>query len=122
MQEALWVFLVLVVLSALAAVRVVPGEQLVIAGQYLMLRAAAVGVPLEAVYFTLLAWGLRANGGAPRGWYWRSFEHHDRLRPWQRRWILPSFYAGALAFLGIVLGILISILGFIMVFGFFGHG
>lgn len=118
MQEALWVLLVLIVLAALAAVRIVPGEQLVLAGQYLMLRSAALGVPLEAVYFVLLAWALRANGDAPRGWYWRSFEHHERLHTWQRRWIMPPFYAGALAFLGIVFGIIISVLGFVMVFGF----
>jgi hypothetical protein len=122
MQEAFWVLLVLIALMALAAVRVVPGEQLVVVGQYLMLRAAALGVPLEAVYFALLAWALRANGDAPPGWYWRSFEHHERLQAWQRRWILPPFYAGALAFLGIVFGIIISVLGFVMVFGFLGRG
>jgi hypothetical protein len=122
MQEAFWVLLVLVLLMALAAVRFVPGEQLVIVGQYLMLRAAALGVPLEIVYFGSLAWALRANGDAPQGWYWRSFEHHGRLHPWQRRWIMPPFYAGALAFLGIVFGIVISVLGFVMVFGLFGRG
>ena len=116
MKEALWVLLVLLVLSAFAAIRLVSGDQLVIAGQYLMLRAAAFGVPLELVYFALLAGALRANGDAPRGWYWRSFEHHHLLRPWQRRSIIPLFYAGALAFLGIVLGIVISVLGFLTLF------
>ncbi|MEY4578873.1 MAG: hypothetical protein RL701_3576 [Pseudomonadota bacterium] len=118
MQEALWVFGMLLAVGAYAAVRTVPADQLVIAGQYVMLSSAALGVPLEIVYFGLLAWALRANHDSPRGWYLRSFEHHFRLQPWQRLWILPPFYAGALAFLGIVLGIVISLLGFVAVFGF----
>jgi hypothetical protein len=112
MQESLWVLGLLLAVGAYAAVRAVPADQLVLAGQYVMLRSAAVGVPLEIVYFGLMAWALRSNHDAPRGWHLRSFEHHFRLRPWQRVWILPLFYAGALAFLGIVLGILISVLGF----------
>ena len=104
-------------ISLIATVTLVPGEQLVIVGQYLMLRSAALGVPLEVVYFALLSWALHSNGDAPRGWYWRSFDHHDRLRGWQRHLVLPPFYAGALAFLGIVLGIVISLVGFVMVLG-----
>lgn len=104
-------------ISLVAAVTLVPGEQLVLVGQYLMLRSAALGVPLEVVYFVLLAWALHSNGDAPPGWYWRSFDHHARLRTWQRRLVLPPFYAGALAFLGIVLGIVISLVGFVMVLG-----
>jgi hypothetical protein len=83
-----------------------------------MLRSAALGIPLEIIYFGLLAWALWANGDAPGGWYQRSFEHHSRLQPWQRFWILPPFYAGALAFFGIVVGIAISLLGFVAGFGF----
>lgn len=115
MQEALWVLGILVVVCALAITRLVPADQLVLFGQQLMLGAAALGVPLEALYFLLLAWALRANGDAPSGWYWRSFEHHHLLRGWQRRVVLPPFYLGALAFLAIVLGIVISVLGFIAV-------
>ena len=116
MQEALWVLGIVVVVCALAVARLVPADQLVMFGQQLMLGAAAFGVPLEGLYFTFLAIALHANSDAPSGWYWRSFDHHERLRPSQRWWVLPPFYLGALAFLGIVLGIAISILGFLAVF------
>jgi hypothetical protein len=121
MQEVLWVLGLLLAVAGYAAVSVVPADELVMAGQYVMFRSAALGVPLEVVYFGLLAWALRTNGGAPPRWYMRSFEHHFRLQAWQRLWILPPFYAGALAFLGIILGILISLLGFAAVLGFHGQ-
>ncbi|MET0388443.1 MAG: hypothetical protein ABW321_20905 [Polyangiales bacterium] len=117
MQEALWVLGLLLAIGAYAAVGAVPADQLVMVGQFVMLRSAAFGVPLEVVYFGLMTWALWANGDAPRRWYMRSFEHHGRLRGWQRLWILPPFYAGALAFLGISLGIVISLLGFVAVLG-----
>src|SRR5262249_44931170 len=91
MQEALWVVGLLLAIGAYAAARTLPADQLLIAGQYVMLRSAAVGVPLEVLYFALLAWALHANGDAPRRWYMRSFDHHDRLQPRQRRWVLPPF-------------------------------
>ena len=117
MQELLWVIGLLALVSAWAAVRLVPGFVIVFAGQTLMLGSAAVGIPLELVYFALLAWALHANGEVPKGWYWRSFAHHHLLTRQQRLWVLPPFYAGALAFLGIGLGIAIVVLGFIAVFG-----
>jgi len=120
MQEALWVLGVLLAMCALAVARLVPADQLVVVGQRVMLGAAAFGVPLEALYFGLLAWALRANGAAPRGWFWRPFDHHHQLRGWQRRLILPPYYLGALAFLGIVFGIVTSLLGFAAAFGLFG--
>jgi hypothetical protein len=120
MQEALWVLGILLTICALAVAKLVPADQLVSVGQQVMLGAAAFGVPLEVVYFALLAWALHKNGNAPRGWYWRSFEHHHLLQTWQRRVILPPFILGALAFLGIVLGIVISLLGFAAVFGLLG--
>jgi hypothetical protein len=117
MQETLWVLGLLLAVAAYAVATTVPADQLLLAGQFVMLRSAALGVPLEIVYFGLLAWALRVNNDAPRGWYLRSFEHHFRLLPWQRLWILPPFYAGARAFLSIVLGIVISLLGFISLLG-----
>lgn len=117
MHEALWALGLLLLVGAYAVVGLVPGDVLVMVGQYLMLGSAALGVPLELVYFALLAWALRANGDAPRGWYWRSFAHHHLLTREQRFLVLPPFYAGALAFVGIALGIAIVLLGFISVFG-----
>lgn len=116
MQETLWVLGLLLLAIAYAAVSSVGGDQLVLVGMDVMLGAAAVGIPLEALYFLLMALALRGSQRAPKGWYWRSFEHHDKLFPSQRVYILPAFYLGALAFLGIVLGITICILGFIALF------
>jgi hypothetical protein len=112
MQEALWVLGLLFLACAYAAVNAVAGDQLLLVGLDLMLSSAAVGVPLEIMYFLLLAWALHVNRRAANGWYWRSFEHHDCLSQSQRLYILPPFFAGALAFLGIVLGIVICLLGF----------
>lgn len=117
MHEALWVVGLVLVICAYAAIGVVPGDVLVVTGQALMLGSAGLGVPLELLYFTLLAWALRANGVRPKGWYWRSFAHHHLLTKQQRFIVLPPFYAGALAFVGIALGIAIVLLGFLSVLG-----
>lgn len=121
MQELLWVMGLLSLVGAWAAVGLVPGDVLVYAGQSVMLSAAAIGVPLELLYFGLLAYTLHVNGAAPKGWYWRSFAHHHLLTPRQRLVVLPPFYGGALAFLGIGLGIAIVVLGFFSVFGLGGR-
>jgi hypothetical protein len=116
MHEAAWVLGLLVVVCGYAAIGLVPGDVLVVSGQAVMLTSAAIGVPLELIYFALLAWALRANGSAPKGWYWRSFAHHHLLTRAQRNVVLPPFYAGALAFIGMSLGIALVVLGFIAVF------
>jgi hypothetical protein len=116
MQETLWVLGMLLAAFAYAAVSSLAGDQLLLVGLDVMLASAAFGIPLELLYFLTLAWALHKNRRAPKGWYWRSFEHHDSLSPTQRPVVLPIFYAGALAFLGIVLGIAICVLGFIGLF------
>lgn len=113
MQEALWVIGLLVLIGAYASLGVVPSYDLVTAGQVVMLSAAAIGVPLELLYFALLGWALRANGKAVRGWYWRSFDHHGSLTRAQRPWVLTPFYLGALAFLAIAIGIAAVLFGFV---------
>ena len=113
MQEVLWVIGLVVAVGAYAAIGVVPPFQLVALGQLVMLSAAAIGLPLELLYFALLAWVLHANGKAQRGWYWRSFDHHGALTPAQRPWVLTSFYLGALAFLMTAIGIATVLLGFV---------
>lgn len=117
MHEAAWVLGLLVIVCGYAAIGLVPGDVLVVTGQSLMLTSAAIGLPLELLYFGLLAWALHVSGGAPKGWYWRSFAHHHRLSPAQRWLVLPPFYIGALAFVGIAFGIAIVLLGFVAVFG-----
>lgn len=116
MIEAAWAFAVLVLLAAVTATVLVPWQSLLEIGQGVMLSASAVGIPLEIVYFALLGLALRVNGGAPQGWYWRSFLHHHLLTPSQRRWVLPWFYAGAFAFLCIGLGIVLVVLAFVAAF------
>lgn len=113
MQETLWVLGLLIVAVAYAAVSSIAGDQIVLFGLDVMLSAAAFGIPLEALYFLLLGVALHINRRATKGWYWRSFEHHDSLSTPQRMYILPIFYTGALAFLGIVIGITICVLGFV---------
>jgi|SRR5262245_719298 len=110
MHETLWVIALVVLIAAYAAIGIVP---LVAFGQLVMLSAATVGIPLELIYFTLLAWSLHANRTVPPGWYWRSFEHHGLLTPAQRPWVLTPFYLGALSFLAIALGIGMVMLGFV---------
>lgn len=113
MQEILLFVLLLGGLLALGLASAVPGVVLVQDGQYVMLAAAAVGLPLEALYYALLAATLTWSGVRPRGWYWRPFAHHHLLSPPQRRLVLPVFWAGALAFVVILLGIATVLLGLV---------
>lgn len=106
MRETAIVAGVLSLLVGVGVARVLAWPALLSHGQSLMLGAAMVGIPLEALYFVLLSWALRRSpAGAPRGWYWRSFEHHHRLLPQHRVLVLIPFYLGALSFVAIVLGI-----------------
>jgi len=113
MQEAVWAGLLMLALCVLGAVAMLPWEQVMSAGRSLMLASAAVGLPVELVYFALLGLALGRSGARPAGWYWRSFAHHHLLSQRARRLVLPWFYLGALAFLGIGLGILIVVLAFV---------
>jgi hypothetical protein len=113
MPEALWVLSLLLLLGALGAVRLVPWSDLLAFGYELMLDSATLGIPIEGVYFLALWLALRYSGRLPQGWYWKSFEHHHLLTPRQKLLVLPWFFTGALAFLGIVLGIAITMLGMV---------
>ncbi len=112
MIEALWALGLLAVLGAVAATVLFPWEELLTTGQALMLWAAAVGIPLELVYFGLLAFVLQRKRDTPQGWYWRSFSHHHLLTRWEKRVVLPFFVAGALCFVAIALGIGLVLLAF----------
>jgi hypothetical protein len=70
-------------------------------------------VPLEILYFAALGIALTLSGTRPRGWYWRPFHHHHLLSKPQKWLVLPLYYAGALSFAGIVLGILVVLLGMV---------
>jgi hypothetical protein len=113
MVEALLVMAMLLVIGAFGAVKVVPWDQLLSFGKLLMLGSASFGIPLEAVYFTLLGLALTYSGRRPDGWYWRPFLHHHLLSSRQKVWVLPWFVSGALSFVGIVFGIVITVLGMI---------
>jgi hypothetical protein len=109
-REVAWSLGIFALLGALALCQTLGVESLVMFGRDVMVRAAAFGLPLELVYFGALAHALRRAGGAPPGWYWRSFEHHHRLTASARRWVLPWFYLGTLAMLAIVLGVAVVVL------------
>ena len=100
-------------LLAVATLLTLPSETVMVEGTRVMLGAAAVGVPLEVVYFTALAIALGRRAALPKGWYWRSFDHHHRLRGAERRIVLPIFYAGALAFLICILAIVTTLVGLV---------
>jgi hypothetical protein len=112
-NEVMWAVLLLLALAGFSVSAMFPWEQVMIVGRDVMLGSGAVGIPLELIYFTLLGIALGRPGPRPAGWYWRSFMHHRLLSPRARRFVMPWFYAGALCFVGIGLGILIVLLGFV---------
>lgn len=103
----------LLLFGAFSAIDLVGWSTLMATGNRIMLGAALIGIPAEIVYFVALGVCLRASGQQPRGWYWRSFEHHHLLSRRQKLLVMPAFAVGTLAFLAISLGILIVVLGFI---------
>ena len=111
MQEIALVLAIVGVLAAVGFADALPAIELIEGGSELMFGAALVGIPLELLYFAALFAALTSSGVRPRGWYWRSFEHHGLLTASQRRWVLPSFYLGALCFVAITIGIAIVCLG-----------
>lgn len=113
MREALFVFGIILVLLLIVGVSTSPPEDVLLAGQSLMVGGGAVGVPLEAVYFSTLGIALHRRGVLEEGWYWRSFDHHELLLGAERWLVLPWFYLGALSFLVGVFGILISAAGLV---------
>lgn len=113
MPEIVWVAAVMLLLGAVGAVQLVPFMQLLSGGNALMLNSAALGIPLEVVYFVSLGVALSRNGTLPPGWFWRPFQHHHLLTRGQKLWIYPWYASGALAFLAVVLGIAVTVLGMI---------
>jgi hypothetical protein len=113
MNELGWVLLFLLVMLAIGASQAYPATEVMAIGNSLMLRCAAAGLPLEAAYYLLLGVTLSASGLRPVGWYWRPFQHHHLLGRREKLLVLPFFYAGALAFLGIVLGIFVVVVGMV---------
>ncbi len=100
-------------LGGFAVALTAPPELVMIAGRNVMLLGGVVGTPIEVVYFGLLAWTLSRRSALPRGWYWRTFDHHWLLVGRERWVVLPWFYAGAFAFVVCVLGIVASALGLV---------
>jgi hypothetical protein len=113
MIEGAWALGLLLAIGAVAALGAMDFGDLIELGQTVMLGCAAVGIPLELLYFALLARTIKRHPDCPRGWYWRPFAHHHLLTPRARLLVLPVFYLGALAFLGIVLGIGTVLLAFL---------
>lgn len=104
-RELLVVAVVALVLGAIGVVRFVDPATVMLLGREIMLGSIAVAIPFELAYFGGLAWAAR-RGDFPRGWYWRSYEHHQRLSGGERRWVLSCFMVGSLCMVVSVLGIL----------------
>jgi hypothetical protein len=85
-------------------------SKVLLAGQRLMLWSFAVALPFELAYFAALGLVLRRKGPVPR-WYLRSFDHHARLTPSERWWVLPWFTVGTLAMAASVVGVVVVLLG-----------
>jgi Kef-type K+ transport system membrane component KefB len=113
MIELGWTLLVVLVLGAASATVLVPWLALLNAGQSLMLFSAALGIPLELMYYALLGYLLGRGRTRPKGWQWRSFDHHRALSKNERRMVMPLFYAGALAFIVSGIGIAMAVLAFV---------
>jgi hypothetical protein len=113
MAEAGWALGVLLLLGGVTAVEMMGFADLVELGQQIMLGSAALGIPLELAYYALMGLSIGRHPEAGPGWYWRPFMHHRLLSTRARRVVLPLFYLGALAFLGIVVGIVLVLLAFV---------
>ncbi|MCA9610077.1 MAG: hypothetical protein KC619_30985 [Myxococcales bacterium] len=111
MRETAIAFAILVALGGFAWLLTLPAEVVMLGGQAVMLTSGGVGIPLEVIYFALLGGVLFRRSVLPRGWYWRTFEHHHLLAPRERWLVLPFFYAGALAFVVCTLGIVVTAAG-----------
>ncbi len=106
MRELGLVFGICLVMGGLCLVVLLDPERVMLAGRSLMLWSAAIAVPLEGLYFLGLFLARRRQG-APKGWYWRSFEHHDRLGPRERWLVLGCFVAGGLGMVLATLGVVV---------------
>lgn len=113
MRETLVVLGILLFLGLIAALFSLPAESVMLGGNAVMLTGAAFGLPLELYYFTALGVALTRRGVLPKGWYWRSFDHHHLLAGAERWIVLPAFYLGALAFVVCTIGIVVTVVGLI---------
>lgn len=112
MHEALLVLALIALACGVAAAGSLPALAIVQAGESLMLGSAWIAIPLELAYFASLWIALALGPGPiPHGWFWRPFAHHALLSPLQRWAVLPLFFAGALAFVAVVLGVAVVVVG-----------
>ncbi len=113
MLELAWAFLLILALGAVTATVLVPWQGLLETGQVVMVASAAIGIPLEIIYYAALGFLLGRGRTRPAGWHWRSFAYHKELSPRARLIVLPFFFAGALAFLFAALGIGLVFIAFV---------
>lgn len=113
MRETAFAIGIALFLLLIAGLLTLPSTAVMIGGNTIMLAGAAVGLPLELYYFTALFAVLTRRSVLPKGWYWRSFDHHHLLEGGERWVVLPAFYAGALAFVVCMLGIVVALTGLV---------
>ena len=84
----------------------VPWATLLAVGGWLVGIGLAFGVPTGVVYHVQLYRALAPRDALPKGWIWRPLDYHNRLRPTERRSVLPWCYTGAVGFGVISLGMI----------------
>lgn len=90
-REALIAVGIFVGVALLALVVSIDPVLVMATGKTVMVGAVWFAFPFELLYFAGLGLAVRRAGGS-RGWYWRSFEHHDKLGP-KEKWVWLSCFA-----------------------------
>ena len=114
-REAAFAVAITLLLLLMALVLTLPPDTVMLGGRDVMLAAGLTGIPIEVVYFAALGVALARRSVLPAGWYWRSFDHHHLLLGRERWIVLPWFYAGAVAFVICMLGIVVAGTGLVAI-------
>ena len=85
-------------------------ETLVGVGAALTAIGLAVGLPGGFLYHVKLRRELLTLGELPSRWWLYPTDHHDKLTPEQLRRIQPAFRTGAVGFVIIIVGALLTFL------------
>ena len=105
MREVLYAFGLFAIIGLIGLVAFLDPVQVMAWSQTLMVWGVTLAAPFELAYFAGLGRALHRTD-APRGWYWRSFDHHKALGPRERYLVLGCFAVGstlmALASLAVV--------------------